>query len=380
MINQKIGVLGGGQLGKMLCQAASELGIRLHILEKDDSFPAAGVCPDMTYGDFKNYDDVMAFGKDKDILTVEIEAVNTEALKELEQSGVKVFPQPHLLDLIKDKGLQKQFYADHNLPTSDFELFEDAASVRAAVQDKRWNFPFVQKSRKDGYDGQGVKVVKSESDLEELLDVPCLLEKMVDIDQEIAVIVARNEVGEIQSFPVVGMEFHPTANLVEYLFSPSNVSDEVKEKAITLAERLTTELGIVGLLAVELFLDKDGNILINEVAPRPHNSGHHTIEANITSQYEQHIRAIAGLPLGKTDIILPAVMVNLLGDPDYKGKAYYDGIDKCLPLAGAHFHIYGKADTKPYRKMGHVTVVDEDLENAVKKANFIKEHFKIISK
>lgn len=380
MLNKKIGVLGGGQLGKMMCQAVSEMDIRLHLLEQNDSFPAASVCPNMTWGDFKNYDDVMAFGADKDILTVEIEAVNTEALHELEKQGKEVYPQPAILDMIKDKGLQKQFYADHSIPTSRFELFDNADAVRTAVQEGKWTIPFVQKSRKDGYDGQGVKIIKTQADLDHLMDVPSLLEELVDIHTEIAVIVARNEDGEIRSFPTVGMEFHPTANLVEYLYSPCNVDMKIQEKATQLAERIADNMGIVGLLAVEMFLTKDGKILINEVAPRPHNSGHHTIEANITSQYEQHIRAIANLPLGDTDILQPAVMVNVLGHPDHKGPAVYDGIDHCLSISGAHFHIYGKAITKPYRKMGHVTIVDDALEQAIEKAKFIKENFSVITK
>lgn len=380
MLNKKIGVLGGGQLGKMMCQAVSEMDIRLHLLEQNDSFPAASVCPDMTWGDFKNYDDVMAFGADKDILTVEIEAVNTEALHELEKQGKEVYPQPAILDMIKDKGLQKQFYADHNIPTSRFELFDNADAVRTAVQEGKWTIPFVQKSRKDGYDGQGVKIVRTTEDLDHLLDTPCLLEEMIVLEKEIAVIVARSSKGEVKAFPVVEMAFHPTANLVEYLFSPSVLTEDIQNQAIQLAEKLIEKMGIVGLLAVEMFYDKSGNLLINEVAPRPHNSGHHTIEANITSQYEQHIRAIAGLPLGDTAIVSPAVMINVLGAEGYRGPVVYQNIEKCLEISGAHFHIYGKKDTKPFRKMGHVTVVDQSLDKAIDKANFIKDNLKVISK
>jgi 5-(carboxyamino)imidazole ribonucleotide synthase len=380
MISKKVGILGGGQLGKMLCQEASKLGIRLNILEKDDSFPAAGVCPDITYGDFKNYDDVLAFGRQMDVITVEIEAVNTEALHKLEQEGKKVYPQPHLLDLIKDKGTQKSWYSEHKLPTSPFELFADADAVRQAVRDGKWDIPFVQKSRKDGYDGQGVKVVRTESDLDDLLDVPCLLESLADIDKEIAVIVARSVSGEVKSFPVVEMEFHPTANLVEFLFSPSNISDKQKESAREIAESIATKMDIVGLLAVELFLNKDGRIWINEVAPRPHNSGHQTIEGNITSQYGQHLRAILDLPLGDTAERGASVMVNILGEDDYRGPVYYDGLTECLKLSGANIHLYGKADTKPFRKMGHATIVDESLEIAIKKAKQLKSTLKVITK
>lgn len=379
MVDKKIGILGGGQLGKMLCQAGNQHGIELHILEKDDSFPATQVGRKITYGDFKNYDDVYAFGKNMDIITVEIEAVNTEALHQLEKEGKSIFPQPHLLDLIRDKGEQKTFYAEHKLPTSPFMLFDDADAVRNAVEDGVISLPFVQKSRKDGYDGQGVKVVRTIADLAALIDAPCLTEDLVDIEKEIAVIVARNSDGQITSFPVVEMEFHPTANLVEFLFAPSELSQEIQKAAVTLSERLVEQLEIVGLLAVELFLTKSGEIMINEVAPRPHNSGHHTIEANITSQYEQHLRAILNLPLGATDTLIPAVMVNLLGAEGYKGKAHYQDIAKIMDIEGAHVHIYGKEMTKPFRKMGHCTVVDKNLDQAKAKARTIKQTLKIIT-
>lgn len=380
MIQQKIGILGGGQLGKMLCQEASKLGIRLHILEKDDTFPSAGVCPDISYGDFKNYDDVLAFGRKMDVVTVEIEAVNTEALHQLEKEGISVFPQPAILDLIKDKGDQKSWYIDHDIPTVPFELFGNADTVRNAVKAGKWSIPFVQKSRKDGYDGQGVKVIKSLEDLNEILDCPCLLEEMANIEKEISVIVARNQSGDIKSFPVVEMEFHPTANLVEFLFSPSEVSKDIKERATELAETVAEKMGIVGLLAVELFLTKTGDILVNEVAPRPHNSGHQTIEGNVVSQYGQHIRAILNLPLGDTSMRGASVMVNILGEPGFQGPAYYEGLDESLKISGANIHLYGKAVTKPFRKMGHATIVDSSLEGAIEKAKKLKSTLKVITK
>lgn len=380
MIQQKIGILGGGQLGKMLCQEASKLGIRLHVLEKDDSYPSAGVCPDMTFGDFKNYDDVLTFGREMDIVTVEIEAVNTEALHQLVKEGVTVYPQPEILDLIKDKGDQKNWYMTHNIPTTLFELFGNADTVRNAVKAGKWTFPFVQKSRKDGYDGQGVKVIRTEEDLNELLDCPCLLEDLADIDKEISVIVARSPSGEIKSFPVVEMEFHPTANLVEFLFSPSQVSAEVKLEATKLAETVAEKMEIVGLLAVELFLTKSGDILVNEVAPRPHNSGHQTIEGNVVSQYGQHLRAILDLPLGDTSMRGASVMVNILGEPEFQGRVYYDGLAESLNISGANIHLYGKEMTKPYRKMGHATIIDNSLEKAVEKAKLLKATLKVITK
>jgi len=380
MSEKKIGILGGGQLGKMLCQEASKLGIRLNILEKDDTFPSAGVCPDITYGDFKNYDDVLDFGRKMDVITVEIEAVNTEALHQLEKEGKSVYPQPALLDLIKDKGDQKSWYSEHQIPTAPFELFGNAESVRDAVKAGKWSIPFVQKSRKDGYDGQGVKVVRSEEDLIELLDCNCLLEELADIDKEISVIVARNPSGEIKSFPVVEMEFHPTANLVEFLFSPSSISKAHMDEATQLAEKIASNMGIVGLLAVELFLNKSGEIWVNEVAPRPHNSGHQTIEGNITSQYAQHLRAILDLPLGDCALRGASVMVNILGEPEHKGLAHYEGLPESLKISGANIHLYGKKMTKPFRKMGHATIVDPSLEAAKEKAKQLKSILKVVTK
>lgn len=374
-----IGVLGGGQLGKMLGQSASMMGLKLHMLDTSKDFPAHSANSSFTEGSFKDYDTVMAFAQDKDLVTVEIEAVNTQALHDLVSQGKKVYPQPHLLDLIKDKGLQKEFYKEKGLSTSPFELMEDAQAIKQAVVDGKLSIPFVQKARKDGYDGKGVHIVRHITDLSGLLDTASVIEPLVDIDRELAVIVARNENGDICSFPVVDMEFHPTANLVEYLFCPSAVSKTIQDKATVLAENIASKMEIVGLLAVELFLTKEGEILINEVAPRPHNSGHHTIEANDTSQYEQHLRAICNMPLGDTRLLTPAVMVNLLGDPEYTGDAHYQGMDECLAKSGVHMHLYGKATTKPYRKMGHATIIDKDLDEAIEKAKFVKNNLKIIS-
>ena len=264
--------------------------------------------------------------------------------------------------------------------SSPFELFEDAESVRTAVREGRWSIPFVQKSRKDGYDGQGVKVVRSEADLQNLLEAPCLLEELADIDKEISVIVARNPSGEIKSYPVVEMEFHPTANLVEFLFSPSDIADQHKSEAKEISENVANKMGIVGLLAVELFLTKSGEIWVNEVAPRPHNSGHQSIEGNITSQYAQHLRAILDLPLGDTALRGASVMVNILGDQDHKGPVHYEGLPDALSISGAHIHLYGKAITKPYRKMGHATIVDSSLDSAKVKAKQLKSTLKVISK
>ncbi|MFZ1751198.1 MAG: 5-(carboxyamino)imidazole ribonucleotide synthase [Saprospiraceae bacterium] len=372
-LSQKIGILGGGQLGKMLYQAGSTLGLDMTILEKDDSFPAAQVCPFMVYGDITNYEDVMSFGKECDIITIEIENVNVEALETLEQMGKKVFPQPDILRLIKDKGKQKMFYESAGFPTSDFALHKCKSDVVDEVKLGHLSLPFVQKSRTEGYDGRGVQIINTEYDLNDLFDGETLTEDKVEIDKEISVIVARTPSGKMATFPVVEMQFHPTANLVEFLFSPSELPSRQESEAVELAKNIAERLKIVGLLAVELFLSKDGQMMVNEVAPRPHNSGHHTIEACITSQYQMHLRAILDLPLSSTELLHPAVMVNVLGAAGHTGPAEYNHIEECMALDGVYIHLYGKKDTKPYRKMGHVTVVDKNLDNAKNKASFVQK-------
>lgn len=378
-INQKIGILGGGQLGKMLCQAGSKLGLDLYILEKDKTFPAAQVCASFVCGDITNYDDVMAFGKEMDIITIEIENVNIEALEALEGMGKKVYPKPSSLKIIKDKAKQKMFYEASGFPTSNFELFKNKEEVKQAILNGSLQIPFVQKSRTEGYDGKGVHVVTDDSKIDGLLDSASIVEDMVPIAKEIAVIVAKNPSGQMVTYPAVEMHFHPTANLVEYLFCPSEISDKQAKEAEKLAINIAAGLDIVGLLAVEMFVTVSGDILINEVAPRPHNSGHHTIEACVTSQYEMHLRAILDLPLGNTELVRPAVMVNVLGEPGYAGLALYSNLAECLSLSGVYPHIYGKKETKPYRKMGHVTIVDQHMEEAVKKAKFVQNTLKVIA-
>ena len=373
----KTGILGGGQLGKMMCQAGSRMGLQLYILENSKECPAAAVCPQMTIGDITSYDDVVNFGKDKDVITIEIENINTDALYELEALGVKVYPQPNILEIIKDKGLQKNYYKTNDFPTSPFKLFADAGEIQRAIVDGDLKYPFVQKSRTEGYDGRGVSVIRAEKDLDFLLDTSSVVEDLVHIDKEISVIIARNEAGQLKAFPVAEMDFHPTANLVENLFCPSQLDDENLREASNIAGALAEKLGIVGLLAVEMFLDTSGHILINEIAPRPHNSGHHTIEACVTSQYEQHLRAILNLPLGDTTLIRPAVMVNLLGEPNYAGNAVYEGLNEILDVSGVYPHIYGKKETRPYRKMGHVTITADHIEEAKRKADFVRKTLKV---
>ncbi len=376
----RLGVLGGGQLGKMLGLAAGNWHLPLYFLDRSREFPAGAVSPFFTEGDFNDYKDVLHFGRDKDLLTIEIEHVDTDALLELEDSGVIVHPRPEALNIIKDKGLQKQFYTRHQLPTSEYTLYEEEAAVRRALQEGALSYPFVQKSRTAGYDGRGVAVIRNETDLEEkLLPGACLIETLVDIDKELAVIVARNERGQVQTFPTVEMEFNPQANLVEFLSCPARISEAVAAEAERLAVAAIEAFDICGLLAVELFLTRDGRLLINEVAPRPHNSGHHTIDSCYTSQFEQHLRGILNLPLGSTRLKSPSIMVNLLGAPGHTGTARYQGLESCLAIEGVNIHLYGKTMTKPFRKMGHATVLDEGLDTAREKARSVQSLLQIVS-
>lgn len=375
----KIGILGGGQLGKMLGLAAANWDVKIWMLDKSKSFPGGNTCSHFVEGDFKNYDDVYNFGQQVDVLTIEIEHVNTDALLQLEKEGKTIHPSPSKLNIIKDKGLQKQFYYEHKLPTSPFRLFSGKEEILDAIEANKLRFPFVQKSRLAGYDGKGVAVIRSENDLSKILAAPSVLEPLVDIDKELAVVVARNERGEVQAFPPVEMEFHPTANLVEFLICPAQISEEISQKAIDVSMKVMETFGVCGLLAVELFLTKSGEILINEVAPRPHNSGHHTIDSCYTSQFQQHLRAIMNLPLGSTKMKTPSVMVNILGADNHTGHAYYDGLSEAMNIEGANLHLYGKELTKPFRKMGHATIVADSLEKAKSNARKLKEKLRVIS-
>jgi len=374
-MKEKLGILGGGQLGRMLIQSAINYNMEVHILDPSNDAPCAALAHHFGCGDLKDFDSVYKFGKSCDIITIEIEKVNTFALKKLRDEGKKVYPQPEIIELIQDKRLQKQFYLENGFPTADFILVENK-------QDVIFNasfLPAANKLGKDGYDGRGVQLLRSEADLPKAFDAPGLLEKLVDIDKEIAVIVARNANGETKAFPAVEMVFHPEANLVEFLFSPAQIDSKHAEEAEQLALELIEKLDMIGLLAVEMFIDKGGKLLINEVAPRPHNSGHQSIEGNITSQFEQHLRAIYNLPLGDTAIRVPAAMVNLLGEDGYSGSPVYEGLNEILSMSGVHLHLYGKNTTQPFRKMGHVTVTDNDVEKLKEKAMKVKNIFRIIS-
>ena len=370
-----IGILGGGQLGRMLIQNAINLNLNISVLDPDKNAPCKHLVKKFTLGNLNDFDTVYDFGKDKDLITIEIENVNVEALKVLEKEGKKVYPQSHIIEMIQDKGLQKMFYQRNNIPSPDFFLVDNKKQISKYAN----YFPFFQKLRKGGYDGKGVVKLVNPHHIDKAFDEPSVLERLVDFDKELSVIVARSESGEIKCFPVVECEFNTEANLVEFLFSPANIKKSVEKEALKLAADIAEKLKIVGLLAVELFLTKDGKVLVNEIAPRTHNSGHHTIEGNITSQFEQQWRAILNLPLGDTSIVKAGVMVNLLGDFGYEGTAIYQGLEDVLKFSGVYVHLYGKTITKPFRKMGHATIVDSDVLKAKQKAKMVKNTLKIIA-
>lgn len=366
-VSKKIGVLGGGQLGRMLIQETLNYAAEIHVMEKS-SGPATDIADVFKIGDITNFEDVISFGKECDYITVEIENVNIEALYTLEKAGKTVYPQPRVLEIIKDKGLQKQFYADNGIPTSSFMDSSEIESKDELVG----RIPFVAKLRTGGYDGRGVQVIKSEEDLNTIFDAPFIAESFVPFVKELSVIVARNESGETAVYPTVECEFNDV-NLVEFLFSPAEINEEIEKKARNLAIDVINKFEMVGIMAVEMFLTAEGDILVNEVAPRPHNSGHHTIECNVTSQFEQHFRSIVNLPLGSTRMVQHGAMLNLLGAENHEGIAKYNGLHKLTKYPGVHLHLYGKKQTKPHRKMGHITVTGDQIESVKQTAEEIKE-------
>lgn len=368
-----LGILGGGQLGRMVIQSAINYNIDIHILDPDANAPCKSICQKFIHGKLTDFDTVYNFGQDCDIITIEIENVNTDALEKLASEGKEVYPQPSLIRLIQDKRVQKQFYQEKGIPTAEFILTENKDEVMLNAD----FLPAVNKLGKEGYDGRGVQVLKNADELEKAFDAPGLLEKLIDFDKEIAVIVAKNKRGEVIAYPSVECAFHPTANLVEFLFAPAEISPEIEAKAQEIALKVIHDLDLVGILAVEMFVTKEGDILVNEIAPRPHNSGHHTIEANMTSQFEQHLRAVLDMPLGNTELRTPAAMVNLLGEDGFSGEAYVEGLDEAMAQKGVYVHLYGKKLTKPFRKMGHVTILDNDIETLKKRAMEIKSLIKI---
>lgn len=377
--NLKLGIIAGGQLAKMLIQEASKLNITTYILDSDENCPAVGIASEFVKGNLYDFDSVYEFGKRVDVLTYEIEDINIEALKRLKSEGIKVIPDPDILEIFQDKGLQKKYYLDNDIPTSCYTQYSNKKSLLEAILNKTISFPCVQKLCRGGYDGQGVAILQSGKELDKLLDGPCIIEKKVDIQKEISVIVARNRWGDTKCFPAVEMVFNDSANLVERLISPANIKTKHALKAEAIAVKLIKSLEISGLLAVEFFIDKKGDLIVNESALRPHNSGHHTIESVLTSQFEQHIRAILELPLGSTQIKMPAVMVNLLGDPKHEGRARYEGLAESMAIEGVKIHLYGKKITRPFRKMGHITIVSNKIEEAIEKSEKVQKLIKVIT-
>lgn len=371
-----LGILGGGQLGKMLLTETRKLDIQTFVLDPSSEAPGQFGCNRFFQGDLMDFDTVYNFGKQVDVLTIEIENVNLDALEKLESEGRQVYPSAQTLRRIQNKGTQKDFYQKHHIPTSAHQRFSDVN----ALQQANLSFPFVWKAARFGYDGNGVKIVRNHHDVNALSDTECIAEQLVPFTHELAVIVARSASGEVKTYPVVEMEFHPEANQVEYVLCPARIPQDIAQKATQVALQVSQAFEHVGLLAVEMFLTQTGDILVNEVAPRPHNSGHYSIEASYTSQFENHLRAILNLPLGNTDSKVAGVMVNLVGEEGYSGAVVYENIEKIMALDGVTPHIYGKRETRPFRKMGHVTIVHTDMNQARKIAEEVKKTIRVVSK
>jgi 5-(carboxyamino)imidazole ribonucleotide synthase len=375
MSTKKIGILGGGQLGRMLLQAAANYPVDTFVMENDAACPAAHLCHQFTKGDITNFDDVYNFGKGLDAITIEIENVNEDALEVLQQEGVKIYPSPAALKIIKNKILQKQFYKAHQIPSSEFIITENAAEL----QQHAGYLPAVHKLAMGGYDGRGVQVIKTTAELDKGFNAPSVLEKMVPIKKEIAVIIAVNDKGEHAMYPAVDMVFDQRLNLLEYQLSPAELSEKALWKIEAIATKLVQHLKSPGIFAVEFFVDQDDNVLVNETAPRVHNSGHHTIEGNYSSQFDMLWRVMLGYPLGCAEAILPAAIVNLLGAEGQTGEACYEGLNDILKLENVFVHIYGKKQTKPGRKMGHVTILSKEKQELVHQANRIKNTLKVVA-
>lgn len=375
----KLGILGGGQLGKMLLADARKFDIQTYIIDPSKEAPSQfGACY-FQIGNLMDYDTIYEFGKKVDLLTIEIENVNLDALDQLEAEGLPIYPSPKTLRLIQNKGRQKDFYVENNIPTSQHQRFENIENLKLEIEKGKLNFPFVWKCAQFGYDGNGVKICRTSNDLNLLPDVECIAEEMVPFKNELAVIVVRSVSGEVKTYPVVEMEFHPEANQVEYVICPARIDEKVAQKAQEIALKVSKAFNHVGLLAVEMFQTQDDEILVNEVAPRPHNSGHYSIEASYTSQFENHLRAILGLPLGNTDSKVAGIMVNLVGAEGYSGQVVYENIEKIMSIDGVTPHIYGKRETRPFRKMGHVTIVNENMDEARRIAEEVKNSIRVIS-
>jgi len=378
--NFTLGILGGGQLGKMLLYETRKFDIKTSVLDPSKNAPCKIACDTFEVGDLMDFETVYNFGKKVDVLTFEIEHVNIDALEALEKEGITVYPSSNTLRNINDKITQKKFYQTHQIPTSSFQVFNSKDELIVAINKYEIRYPFVWKQSTGGYDGMGVCIVKNKEDLANVKNIPCIAEKLIPFVNELAVIVSRNPNGEVASYPVVEMEFHPEANQVEYVICPARIENNIAERAKKIAEKVSNSFEHVGLLAVELFQTEEGEILVNEVAPRPHNSGHFSIEGSLTNQFEQHIRAILNLPLGNTKSKIAAIMVNLVGEEGYIGDAYYKNLEQILSLEGVTPHIYGKKQTRPFRKMGHVTIVNNDISKARKIAEVVKNTIKVINR
>ena len=374
-----LGILGGGQLGKMLLYETRKYDIKTRVLDPSSEAPSRIACNDFEQGDLMDFDTVYNFGKKVDVLTFEIEAVNIEALAKLESEGKKVFPSASTLNKIQNKGVQKLFYREKNIPTANFFQFNTLAELLKAIDNDKVTIPFVWKCTEGGYDGNGVSIIKSKADLTNLPDMECIAEDLVDYKNELGVIVVRNPSGEVKTFPVVEQEFHPEANQVEYVICPARINADIREKARAVAKQVSEAFEHVGVLAVELFQTQNDEILVNEVAPRTHNSGHLTIEANYTNQFEQHLRSVLDLPLGDTENKAAGVMVNLVGAEGYTGDVCYENIEKIMAFPGVTPHIYGKRETRPFRKMGHVTIINSDINEARNIAEKVKNTIRVIS-
>jgi 5-(carboxyamino)imidazole ribonucleotide synthase len=376
----KLGILGGGQLGRMLLAETQKFDIHTAVLESNKNAPCATICNEFVVGNLLDFDAVYNFGKKVDLLTIEIENINLDALDRLEAEGLKIFPKPKDLRIIQSKAIQKKFYLKHQIPTAAFDHFEYFKELKQSYENKSITFPFVWKAARFGYDGNGVKVVRNIEDLNRLPNEECITEELIPFKNELAVIVARNEDGETKTYPVVEMEFHPEANQVEYVICPARIDSKIAEKAREVALKVVNDLDFIGLLAVEMFQTKEDEILVNEVAPRPHNSGHYSIEASYTNQFEQHLRSVLNLPLGSTTSKVAGIMVNLVGEEGFSGQVIYQNIEKIIKIEGVTPHIYGKKETRPFRKMGHVTIVNSDIDVARKIAQKVKETIRVISK
>ena len=376
----KLGILGGGQLGKMLLQVTSRLSIKTNILDPSEDSPCKNLCNEFETGNLMDFDAVYQFGKKCDLVTFEIEHVNIEALEKLESEGTKVYPTSKTLKIIQNKNLQKQFFIDNNIPTSDFYYFKSPKDFKNSLHKNQISFPCVWKKTKFGYDGYGVEIIKSIEQIDNLPNEECIIEEFIPFEKELATTIVRNYSGDIQIFPLVQMDFNKESNQVEYVVCPAQVNREIKDLANALAMKVSKSFKHVGLLAIEMFLTKDNKILINEVAPRPHNSAHYSIEACENSQFQQHINSILNLKLGSCKSNNNAIMVNLVGEKGYSGPVIYQGIEKAMEQSNVSVHIYGKSNTKPNRKMGHVTVTDENLKNGLKKAKSVKNLIKVKTK